>query len=140
MGSLGATIVYAALGIISLLFLTNFHLGNWVRWLLEKRPAPAAVEPLKSADEINLEKRARELEKQKRKLEQEVERSDRPEKTAKSGSAIGADGLPVPEPTVRDLSVPQPKGPHIRKTTYPPSPKPVAAGTRTRQGRDHSGC
>ena len=126
MGSLGATIVYAALGIISLLFLTNFHLGNWVRWLLEKRPAPATVEPLKSADEINLEKRARELEKQKRKLEQEVERSNWPEKTAKSGSAIGADGLPVPEPTVRDLSVPQPKGPHIRKTTYPPSPKPVA--------------
>ena len=130
LGALGATIVYSALGIISLLFLTNFHLGNWVRWMLEKRLAPAAAEPEKSADEINLEKRARELEKQKRKLEQEVERSDKlekPEKSLKPANAIGADGLPVPEPTVRDLSVPQqPKGPNIRKTTYPDPPKPAA--------------
>jgi DNA segregation ATPase FtsK/SpoIIIE, S-DNA-T family len=130
LGSLGASIVYAALGVISLLFLTNFHLGNWVRWMLEKKPKPAAAEPEQSADEINLEKRARELEKQKRKLEQDVERSGKSEKPVRSagviaGAAIGADGLPVPEPTVRDLSVPQPKGPNIRKTTYPDPPKPV---------------
>jgi S-DNA-T family DNA segregation ATPase FtsK/SpoIIIE len=132
LGSLGATIVYSALGIISLLFLTNFHLGNWVRWLLEKRPKIAATVPEfeKSDDEVNLEKRARELEKQKRKLEQEVERSEKtekPEKSAKIANGLGADGLPVPEPTVRDHSVPQPKGPNIRKTTYPEPPKPVVA-------------
>jgi hypothetical protein len=28
LGNLGATIVYASLGLISLLFLTNFHLGG----------------------------------------------------------------------------------------------------------------
>ena len=37
LGSLGATIVYASLGLISLLFLTNFHLGHWVRLFLEKK-------------------------------------------------------------------------------------------------------
>jgi S-DNA-T family DNA segregation ATPase FtsK/SpoIIIE len=132
LGSLGATIVYASLGLISLLFLTNFHLGHWVRLFLEKKMTVAAVEPDRSADEINLEKRARELEKQKRKLEQEVERSEKSDKAEKAdkfdkaANALGADGLPVPEPTVRDLSVPQAKGPNIRKTTYPESSKPVA--------------
>jgi len=122
LGSLGATIVYTALGLISLLFLTNFHLGGWIRFLLQKNSTAPEFE--KSADEINLEKRARELEKQKRKLEQEVERS---EKTDKSASGLGADGLPVPEPMVRDLSVPQAKGPNFRKTTFPDPPKPVVA-------------
>ncbi len=130
LGSLGATIVYTALGVISLLFLTNFHLGNWVRLLLQK--SSTAMESDKSADEVILEKRARELEKQKRKLEQEVERSEKIEKpekidkSEKNASGLGADGLPVPEPTVRDLSVPQAKGPNFRKTTLPPEPaKPV---------------
>jgi DNA segregation ATPase FtsK/SpoIIIE, S-DNA-T family len=127
LGSLGATIVYTALGIISLLFLTNFHLGTWVRILLQK--SSTAMESDKSADEIVLEKRARELEKQKRKLEQEVERSEKIEKLEKidrSASGLGADGLPVPEPMVRDLSVPQAKGPNYRKTTLPDPPKPIA--------------
>jgi len=38
---------------------------------------------------------------------------------------------PVPEPTVRDLSVPQSKGPRVRKTTLPDPPKeavPVEVG------------
>ena len=39
LGNLGATIVYASLGLISLLFLTNFHLGGWIRVLLQKSPA-----------------------------------------------------------------------------------------------------
>jgi S-DNA-T family DNA segregation ATPase FtsK/SpoIIIE len=73
----------------------------------------------RSAEEIQLDKRAKELEKQKRQLEEEVGRSEKVEKTA---SGLGADGLPVPEPTVRDLSVPQDKGPRFRKTTQPPEP------------------
>ena len=36
LGPLGATIVYAALGLISLLFLTNFQLGEWIRALFDK--------------------------------------------------------------------------------------------------------
>ena len=114
LGRLGATIVYAALGLISLLFLTNFQLGHWIRTLLQKEKT-ASEDPFKSAEEFALEKRAMELEKQKRKLEEEVE---------KSTTGLGADGLPVPEPTVRDLSYPQAKGPRVRKTTLP-EPPPV---------------
>ena len=131
LGNLGAVIVYAALGLISLLFLTNFQLGHWIHTLLprEKSGAEAAS---KSAEEIDLEKRSAELEKQKRKLEEQVGRGEKVEKTA---SGLGADGLPVPEPTVRDLSVPQAKGPRYRKSTLPEPPKeiptasePVAVG------------
>jgi S-DNA-T family DNA segregation ATPase FtsK/SpoIIIE len=123
MGTVGATIVYAALGLISLLFLTNFHLGHWIR-ALWKNGTAAPGDQFKSEEELVLEKRARELEKQKRKLEEEVGRAD---KTGKSSSGIGADGLPVPEPTVRDLSVPQNKGPRVSKTTFPPkAPKEIA--------------
>ncbi|MEI9866492.1 MAG: DNA translocase FtsK [Limisphaerales bacterium] len=120
LGPLGATIVYSALGLISLLFMTNFQLGEWIRALLEKntsaKPAVAAVEKTmpKSAEEIALERRARDLEKQAKKLQEEVERS-----------GLGADLQPVPEPTVRDLSVPQAKEPRFRKTTLPESKIPV---------------
>jgi S-DNA-T family DNA segregation ATPase FtsK/SpoIIIE len=109
LGTVGAIIVYAALCLISLLFLTNFRLGEWIRILLHKEPAPAA-EP-ESADEIALERRAHELEKQAKQLQQEVARS-----------GLGADMQPVPEPTVRDLSVPQARPAsslRARKTTLP---------------------
>ena len=112
LGSIGATIVYLALCFISLLFLTNFKLGGWIRALLQKDSAE--VKPEKSADEAILERRARELEKQAQKLQEEVARS-----------GLGADGLPVPEPTVRDLSVPQASKGRFRKTTLPESQKPV---------------
>ena len=122
LGGLGATIVYSALGLISLLFLTNFHLSRWLRALWSREQA-APEDQFKSEEEIALEKRAQELEKQKRKLEDEVGRGVRPEKTA---SGLGADMQPVPEPTVRDLSVPQNKGPRVRKTTLPDPPKEPA--------------
>jgi DNA segregation ATPase FtsK/SpoIIIE, S-DNA-T family len=108
LGSLGATIVYAALCLISLLFLTNFRLGEWIRAFVDKKSETVAAEK-KSPEEIVLERRARDLEKQAKKLQDEVE-------VARSG--LGADGLPVPEPTVRDLSVPR-----FRKTTLPEPPK-----------------
>ncbi len=128
LGNLGATIVYSALGLISLLFLTNFHLGHWIRAVLHKDNfAPAA--DAKSDEEIALEKRARELEKQKRVLEQEVQKNSSAVSVspAPMPSGLGADGLPVPEPTVRDLSVPQNKGLRVNKTTLPPkAPKEIA--------------
>jgi S-DNA-T family DNA segregation ATPase FtsK/SpoIIIE len=105
LGPIGATIVYLALCLISLLFLTNFHLGGWIRTLLQKDSAE--IEPQKNGDETILERRARELEKQAKQLQEQVARS-----------GLGADGLPVPEPTVRDLSVPQSKG-RFSKTTLP---------------------
>ena len=117
-GSIGATIVYIALCFISLLFLTNFQLGEWIRALFEKESATGETGQ-KSPEEIALEKRALDLEKQRRRLEEQI---GQPEKTGKSASGLGADGLPVPEPTVRDLSVPQSKaatGARVRKTTLP---------------------
>ncbi len=113
LGPLGATIIYSALCLISLLFLTNFQLGEWIRALVDKKSAPVETEK-KSAEEIDLERRARDLEKQAKKLQEEVSRS-----------GLGADGLPVPEPTVRDLSVPQSRQGRFRKTTLPESQKPV---------------
>ena len=115
LGSVGATIVYLAFCFISLLFLTDFQLGEWIRRFLQKEPA--AAEP-KSADETALERRARDLEKQAKKLQEEVQRS-----------GLGADMLPVPEPTVRDLSVPQakPTPVRVRKTTLPEPSKETEA-------------
>jgi DNA segregation ATPase FtsK/SpoIIIE, S-DNA-T family len=127
LGPLGATIIYAALCLISLLFLTNFQLGEWIRALFDRQSAVIQTEQ-KSPEEMALEKRALELEKQRRRLEEQVGRS---EKIEKSASGLGADLQPVPEPTVRDLSVPQSKpatGARVRKTTLPESKIPVAPG------------
>ncbi|HEY1662169.1 MAG TPA: DNA translocase FtsK [Verrucomicrobiae bacterium] len=111
LGPIGATIVYSTLVLISLLFLTNFHLGLWIRALLKPKEAVKVEKP---EEEATLDRRARELEKQAKKLQEEVERS-----------GLGADMQPVPEPTVRDLSVPQakPGGPRVRKTTLPTEQK-----------------
>jgi S-DNA-T family DNA segregation ATPase FtsK/SpoIIIE len=111
LGTTGATIIYLALGLISLLFLTKFRLGEWIRNVLEK--VPARGEPVRepaSAEDSALERRARDLEKQAKRLQEEVARS-----------GLGADLQPVPEPTVRDLSVPpaKPATARIRKTTLP---------------------
>jgi S-DNA-T family DNA segregation ATPase FtsK/SpoIIIE len=109
---IGATIVYAALALISLLFLTNFRLGVWIRALL---PEQKAVAEAGTPQEAALQRRAQDLEKQAKQLQEQVARS-----------GLGADMQPVPEPMVRDLSVPQAKGPRIRKTTLPePADKPA---------------
>ena len=144
LGKVGAVIVYATLSLISLLFLTNFRLGVWIRNFLKDEPAAAAPAQPKSNDEAALERRARDLERQAQKLQEEVARS-----------GLGADMKPVPEPTVRDLSVPEakPAGPRVRKTTLPgtppketevagpaagsgePAPAPAAATTEEVLGR-----
>jgi DNA segregation ATPase FtsK/SpoIIIE, S-DNA-T family len=111
-GQVGATILFLMLYAISLLYLTNFQLGEWLRALWHRRTAPAADGT--TEEEQALERRARELEKQARKLKEQVERS-----------GLGADLQPVPKPTVRDLSVPQ--GPPSRaagRTRPAPDPEP----------------
>ena len=123
LGIVGAIIVYLALCLISLLFLTDFRLGEWIRGFLGKEPYEAEPE---SADEGVLEHRARDLEKQARKLQEEVQRS-----------GLGADMLPVPEPTVRDLSVPQAKSARVRKTA-PPDGATKESGTAD-EGKTVSG-
>ncbi|HXR03590.1 MAG TPA: DNA translocase FtsK 4TM domain-containing protein, partial [Verrucomicrobiae bacterium] len=100
LGAVGATIVYATLYLISLLFLTDFRLGDWVRRWFEKPEVAKGA----AAEETALDRRARELEKQAKKLQEEVARS-----------GLGADMQPVPEPTVRDLSVPSAKSARGKK-------------------------
>ena len=114
LGGIGATIVYAALYLISLVFLTNFQLGEWIRrvWALK---SPDANPP--APDEQALERRARDLQQQAKKLQEEVART-----------GLGADLKPVPEPTVRDLSVPQAKPARSKKAPPEPGKEPVPAG------------
>jgi S-DNA-T family DNA segregation ATPase FtsK/SpoIIIE len=101
-GRVGATIVFSTVYLISLLYLTNFRLGEWLRTLWQHRmealETGSASPPGSSLDEKALERRARDLQKQARKLQEQVETS-----------GLGADLQPVPEPTVRDLSVSQPR-------------------------------
>ncbi len=123
-GKVGATIIFLTLWLISLLYLTNFHLAHlWRQWS-SRSPFPPR------SDESDLERRTRELEDEARRLQLEVEKASRgepppgpkpgkPDKdTPPKPAGVGPDLLPVPEPTVRDLSVPQ------LKTARPSKPKP----------------
>jgi S-DNA-T family DNA segregation ATPase FtsK/SpoIIIE len=100
-GTVGGTIIFVMLSFISVLYLTNFKLGVWLNRIWSSRATPAGT-----PQEEALERRARDLEKQKKQLEEEVARS-----------GLGADLKPVPEPTVRDLSVPQQKSGKARKVS-----------------------
>jgi DNA segregation ATPase FtsK/SpoIIIE, S-DNA-T family len=111
-GTVGGTIIFLMFSFISILYLTNFRLGEWMNAIWAARN----VAPIKSEREENLEKRAKDLEKRKKDLEEEVSRS-----------GLGADLKPVPEPTVRDLSVPQHKGGKLRKGAPEPLKEPQPA-------------
>ncbi len=91
-GNLGATLIYLTVYLISLFYLTNFRLGQWLRDLWQHRLLTA--NGLLNAQERLLKKRAREIDKETRELQDEAARS-----------GIGPDLQPVPEPTVRDLSI-----------------------------------
>jgi S-DNA-T family DNA segregation ATPase FtsK/SpoIIIE len=140
-GKPGASIIYLTIYAVSLLYLTNFKLGVWLRAIFDKPPVD---EEKMTAEERALEKRARELEKQAKKLQEQVERSkakpekpEKPEKIDKSSKAVepeeekiplGADLQPVPEPSVRDLSITaakQAKGSKNKPVTPTETPKPI---------------
>ena len=114
-GTMGATILFGMLYFISLLYLTNFRLGGWIRalWnrivLATKRDVPP--------EEAELERRLAELQRKKAKLEQAA---------AAAGPNLGPDLKPVPTPVVVDLSVPQPKPGRGRKPGPAESPKEPA--------------
>ena len=101
-GKVGATIVFFTLYLISLVYLTNFHLGVWLRGVWSREPRPKEDKNWTPEEKV-LARRARELQKQTRKLEEEAEKSGA---VPAEKSGIGADLKPVPAPTVRDLSVP----------------------------------
>jgi hypothetical protein len=108
-GTVGATILFATLYFVSLLFLTNFQLGSWLRAIWALRPGtPGPLPP----EEQELEKRAEVLREQSRKLQEEMKRS-----------GLGQDLRPVPEPNVVDLSVPQAKPGAGRPKKASPAPE-----------------
>jgi S-DNA-T family DNA segregation ATPase FtsK/SpoIIIE len=109
LGPIGATIAYAALLLVSLIFLTAFPFGEYLRNRINNPELKAAT-----PEEAVLERKARDLRSQAKKLQEEVERS-----------GLGPDLKPVPEPTVRDLSVPQAK-PRIKKADKPEPVKEIA--------------
>ncbi len=114
-GTAGATIIFLMLYFISLLFLTNFQLGEWVRRISGRGAVPLGEA---TNEEDALARRARDLQKQAQKLQDEVGRS-----------GIGQDLQPVPAPTVRDLSVAQPnKSGRGKKPSQPePAKEPAPA-------------
>ena len=143
-GRVGATIIFFTFWLISLLYLTNFHLAHFWRGLFTRKEGDATTSPA----DAELERRARQLEDEARRLQQEVEKSNRvaasaAEKAEKSEiaakpnavlpvepakpSGLGPDLMPVPEPTVRDLSVPQLKSarPGKAKPSDPAPPTPA---------------
>jgi S-DNA-T family DNA segregation ATPase FtsK/SpoIIIE len=116
LGQAGAIIVYASLLLVSVMFLTDFHLATLVARWRERRDAEFANLP---PAERELQRRARELEKKKRELEAEVEQ-------AGAGPSVGLDGRPLPPPQVRDLSMSQLKpGAKTRKPAEEPAAVPA---------------
>jgi DNA segregation ATPase FtsK/SpoIIIE, S-DNA-T family len=113
-GKPGATIIFITLWIISMLFLTNFQLGEWLRTAWAKRQgAQTEDESDWTAEEKALARKARELERQAQKLKLQMEKQSakQAEKVAVSEKDenkqfLGADLQPIPVPSVRDLSVP----------------------------------
>jgi S-DNA-T family DNA segregation ATPase FtsK/SpoIIIE len=123
-GKVGATIVLGAVYVISLIYLTNFELGEWCRQLWSRQAGGATA-----FSENELQRRARDLEKEARKLQEHLDKSGKA--AAARGtepSGLGPDMRPVPEPTVRDLSVPQSKpGDRAKKTVVEPAKEPAPA-------------
>jgi len=128
-GKPGATIIFATLYFISLLFLTNFQLAEWCRaaWAVV-RNRPKEDESDWTSEERALARKARELERQAEKLKKQVEKqSDGQPEPADSKEArpvLGADLQPVPVPSVRDLSIPPNRGGKPVKPKGPDQPIP----------------
>ena len=133
-GKVGATVVFLTVYTVSLLYLTNFRLGLFLREVWEEQMARRELARQQFRDknlateEKLLDRKAKDLEKQAKKLQAEVEKGDRELEPA--GASLGADLQPVPEPTVRDLSISQSKAakPKGKNPFEPAEPGPVLEG------------
>ena len=117
LGTAFAAVTFGTLYLIGLLYLTDFALLDWARGLQARDSAAGTDGLATSTEELALDKRARELEREAQRLQDEVEKNNKakqakpapPVAPEKPGVEFGADGQPVPEPRIRDLSVPQAK-------------------------------
>ena len=110
-GTYGAIIIYSALILSSLYFLTNIQpnelwnriMDAWDNW--NDQRANAAFSGTTSTEK-KLKRKAKQLdkalEKQKKNIEKEIQKNSEEFET---NQGLGADLKPVPEPTIRDLSV-----------------------------------
>jgi len=91
----GAVIIYFTFYLVSLVAITNFDVSAWLHELWERfKDRRDRLDPDISVEERTLHRKARALAKQAKELQEEAEKS-----------GLGVDGLPVPEPTIRDLSI-----------------------------------
>jgi S-DNA-T family DNA segregation ATPase FtsK/SpoIIIE len=127
-GMPGATIIFCTAYIISLIFLTNFHIGDWLRNRVIPPPREAEDDKSLSPEERLLVRRARDLEKQVGKLQEQLERGKaKPAAEEQRGATgLGPDLRPVPAPTIRDLSVPSPRTAKAGRTRV--EEPPIARG------------
>ena len=124
-GRMGAAVTYVIVYLASLLFLTDHQLLVWLRQLWVR--VPRTPEEKLAAEEAAIAKKAKVLEKKARELAKQAPEEPAAASTV-AGSAkaprakaaataevdpepsgLGADLRPVPEVTIRDLSVPQPR-------------------------------
>ncbi|MDP7585483.1 MAG: DNA translocase FtsK, partial [Verrucomicrobiota bacterium] len=110
-GVIGSTIIYSALLLSSLYFLTNLQpveiwhwtVDAWENWRdRREQTGLAAGEPYQKSIKRKTKRLERDLQKQKKAIEQEIEQTT---VELKTDQGLGADLRPVPKPTVRDLSV-----------------------------------
>jgi len=108
-GKVGSTILYVTLYLIGLIYLSDFQVFAWIKALKERQARmkeemlreglAQAVPDLENESESAPAKTASPSSKKSRAAESAQEGAENP--------GLGADLQPVPEPTVRDLSVPQ---------------------------------
>ena len=110
-GTAGAIIIHTAAILASLYFLTNLQpveiwhwtVDTWGNWRdRREQTGLAAGKPYQKSIKRKTRRLERELQKQKKAIEQEIEPNT---VELKTDQGLGADLMPVPKPTVRDLSV-----------------------------------
>jgi S-DNA-T family DNA segregation ATPase FtsK/SpoIIIE len=130
-GKAGATILFLLMYVLGLFYLTNFEVNEWLRRL--KLPRIGLFKTaMEKEDELrqqakDLERQAKRLNKAmkktgmvlddalplsdsaKKKSSRKAAAADEEESEAEELQDLGADLMPVPEPTIRDLSVAQPR-------------------------------
>ncbi len=124
-GFAGSMMAFVVLYVLSLLALTDFQLFDWIRdwWRQRRERAEARLD-----EDARLQRKAQQLEKEARRLQQLVER----DRTLVPAGADPADDAapprPVPEPNVRDLSVPQVKPGRSKTAAAPEDSTPMMEG------------
>jgi len=133
-GTAGAVIIYSALILASLYFLTNLQpvelwhwtVETWENWReRQAKPSPATASLAQKTIKRKTKRLERDLKKQKKAIEQELKQATEESET---DPGLGADLKPVPKPTVRDLSVLDAEQRNKAKEDAEPDPDEVEMG------------